>query len=64
MKYRIEERNGIFTPQVKLLWWWADLGFSYSKKDLALNQLREHHKYHKTEECGPVYHHINLQDLE
>jgi hypothetical protein len=64
MEYRIEELNGVFTPQVKFLWWWTDFDYSYRNKELALQQIREHHKYHKKEETGPIYHHIDPQDLE
>jgi hypothetical protein len=63
MKYGIEERNGIFTPQVKFLWWWTDFGYSYKTKELALQQIREHHKYHKELEPEPVYHYIDQQEL-
>jgi hypothetical protein len=60
MKYRIEERNGVFTPQISFLWWWTDFGYSYSNKELAVQQIKEHHKY---QEPAPIYHYINPQDL-
>jgi hypothetical protein len=60
MKYRIEEHNGVFTPQIKFLWWWIDFGYSYKTKELAVLQIKEHHKYQEPE---PIYHYINPQDL-
>jgi len=60
MKYRIEERDGLFTPQFKFLWWWEDFGYSYRNKELAVQQIKEHHEYQEPE---PIYHYINPQDL-
>ena len=63
MKYRIEERDGLFISQFKFLWWWEDFdyGFSFCDKERAVQQIKKHHKYR--EPAKSIYHYIYPQDL-
>ena len=62
MQYRIEENEGIFTPQYKWMLWWVDFGFSYNNKEMALKQIKEHHKYHN-DDTEPRFHYVSPEDL-
>jgi hypothetical protein len=62
MKYRIEEKEGIFTPQYKYWWWWVDFGYSYNSKELALREIKEFHEF-SGPETPSNYHYIRAEDL-
>jgi len=61
MKYRIAEANRTFTPQLKVGFWWINIGCAYHNYETALNQIKNHDKEIK-ERKDPVYHYISSLD--
>jgi len=63
MKYRIKEKNGVFTPQIKCMWMWLDFSVSYSKKESALDKIKQYHKRQKNIDNRHTFHYVNENDL-